>query len=265
MASNARKHVIPAGTETNVTRETIFETFGNSMHDLIPVANTTERAQAVLDLVAAGVGPSSTNPVVVVRGDAPGLHRIEYSYDGTVFLPASGVLQFASLAAATSWATANPGLLITGDRCRINGADYEWAGAWYPVGMRAVLSAASSTSVASGVDVKIDFDDPGDLPPGLTWNESTKEITVGRALRLKITARGRWQNNSTGFRALIIRKNGTLLPGQASGPAGSGVETGQVADSVESFVAGDKITVTGTQNSGATLSFVGAQLSIERF
>lgn len=131
MALNARQHTIPAGSDTSVSRATIFQAFGNSIHDVVPVANATARAALVSDLDAAGQDVTSTNPLVVLRGDAPGLHRLEYSYDGSVWLTASGRLAFASKSAADSWATANGSLLSMGDECWVGSANYAWDGtAW---------------------------------------------------------------------------------------------------------------------------------------
>lgn len=139
MASNARKHTIPMGADKSFNRATIFETFGNSINDVVPVANATERAQVVSDLVAKGAGPTATDPLVVIRGDAPGLHRVEYTYDGSVWL--TDVLFFASKSAADTFGAANGGLLTAGDRAIAAGVEYRWSGtAWGKV----------STAVATG-------------------------------------------------------------------------------------------------------------------
>lgn len=134
MAQNSRKHTIPAGTETSVRRETIFETFGNTISDIVPVANATDRGAVVTDLTADGVAPSSSRPLTVLRADADGLHRLEYSYDGSVFLPASGRLKFDTTAAADSWGAANGGLLAPGDVAMVAGIETRWSGtAWQHV------------------------------------------------------------------------------------------------------------------------------------
>lgn len=128
--TNARKQIIPAGGDASITRATIFSSFGNSLRDIVAVANTTERGQLVTDLTAAGQAPSATKPLYVHRADARGLHRIEYTVDGSVWLPASGVLDFATLGAANSFGTANSALLTTSDICRIAGVEYQWQGVW---------------------------------------------------------------------------------------------------------------------------------------
>lgn len=142
--TNARKHTIPAGGDKSFNRATIFEAFGNSIHDVVPVASVLERTQLVSALNAKGVGPSPTNPVVVLRGDARGLHRIEYCMEstGTIWLPASGVLDFANKSAADSFGSANPGLLTAGDRCRISGTEWRWTGTkWVPDGNGLIAAA----------------------------------------------------------------------------------------------------------------------------
>lgn len=148
---DARKRTIPAGGDPSVSRVTIFEAFGLSINDVVPVVNATERAQVVTDLNAKSQGPTSSRPLIVSRADARGLHRIEYSYDGTAWLPASGVLTFSSLADATSWATSNASLLTTGDICMAGGKRFEWRGQWMPVdsGDVALTLASGWSNVAS--------------------------------------------------------------------------------------------------------------------
>lgn len=81
MATSARKHTVPAGGETP-KREVINDALA-SVNDIVPVANTTERAQLVADLVADGAGPTTARPLYVYRGDAPSLSTIEKTTDGT--------------------------------------------------------------------------------------------------------------------------------------------------------------------------------------
>ncbi|WP_424446459.1 hypothetical protein [Microbacterium sp. CH-015] len=148
--TNLRKHTIPTGSEASFTRETLFKLFGESIHDIVTVANTTARSQLVSAMVAAGKGPSTTNPLVVFRVDAPGLHRLEYTTDGTVWITAGGPLEFADLAAASSWATANPGLLATGDRCVAGGVEYRWRGAWVSASGVMVPTEVTGAGVSIG-------------------------------------------------------------------------------------------------------------------
>lgn len=164
--SNARKHVTPDGSDVSVSRATIFALFGQSINDVTPVANVTERDQVVADLVAVGSGPSSTRPLIVIRGDAPGLHRVEYTYDGTAWIPVSGALRFASKSAADSFGTSYAGYLTAGDEGWAAGVRIVWSGtAWVwasqavahePAGAAiAGVSIASSTlALPSGVQMK---------------------------------------------------------------------------------------------------------------
>lgn len=148
---NNRRHIIPLGAEASFTRAVIFEQFGESIHDVVPVANVAARAQLVSDLIADEAGPSPANPLVVYRADAPGLHRLESTTDGTVWVPASGVLRFGDLAAAQSWATANPSLLTLGDRCYVGGVEHAWTGAWSPrASAWTVVPAADPTWSTAG-------------------------------------------------------------------------------------------------------------------
>lgn len=131
MAMNLRKHDIPAGTDASITRATIFETFGNSINDIIPVSGNTERAQVISDLIAAGFTIDGTHPVFIYNAANAGLHRVEVTFDGTVFIPLSGVLEFASVGARDTWSTANSSLLRNGDKCIVGTVEYTWtSGAW---------------------------------------------------------------------------------------------------------------------------------------
>jgi hypothetical protein len=126
MALDVKKHTTIAAGE-QPTRAGIAAMV-LSVNDVIPVATTTARTQLVSDLTTASIPPATTRPLAVARADAPGLHRLELSLDGTVFIPASGVLEFADVAAAAAWATTNGALLRVGDRCIIGGVDYRWTG-----------------------------------------------------------------------------------------------------------------------------------------
>jgi hypothetical protein len=148
---NARTQTTPSGTDTTVNRQTIFDLFGNSIRDIPGVASVTARSQLVTNLTTANQGPTTARPLVVHRADARGMHRIEYTVNGTVWMPASGVLDFASKASADSWATSNGGLLTRGDEASIPNARLFWDGAkWVggpPIGITyaGIYSASSVT------------------------------------------------------------------------------------------------------------------------
>ncbi len=129
--TNARKHTKPLGNEASFTRDVIFDQFGLSINDAVPVATIIDRAQTVAALNAEDAGPSETRPLLVMRKDARGLHALEYTYDGTVFIPASGVLTFDSKAGADSFGVSYGSLLTAGDRCTVGAIEYRWNGtAW---------------------------------------------------------------------------------------------------------------------------------------
>ena len=149
---NARKQKTPSGSDTTVSRATIFEAFGNSIRDVVPVANVTERAQLVAALTAAGEAPSTTAPLVVHRADAPGTERVEYTVDGLIFLPASGRLRFASKAAADSFGISNGALLSVNDRAMAAGVELTWTGTQW-VGDWRSSSTGGSGPGGSGFEV----------------------------------------------------------------------------------------------------------------
>lgn len=101
-----------------------------SINDIIPVANGTEANQVAAALSAAGQNLATT-PVFVSRADARGLHKVEYSFNGTLWFPFSGVLSFPSRSAADTWGTANSGLLTVGDKAWVGSSELTWWGtAW---------------------------------------------------------------------------------------------------------------------------------------
>ncbi len=148
MATDIKKHVSPAAGE--VPSRAQLAGMILSANDVIPVANATEQAQVITALNSAGVGPTSSRPILFSRADAPGLHRIEYTFDGVVFVPTSGVPRFADLPAATAWAAANGALLTAADRCVAGGVEYRWTGTvWVPT-----TGAINPTAVTgSGVSI----------------------------------------------------------------------------------------------------------------
>lgn len=126
MANDAKKHNIPAPGEAP-TRAALELGF-LSINDIIPVTNVTEQAQLKAALAGTAYPIAATRPATTMRGDAPALHAIEYSRDGNVWLPASGVLHFASIAARNTWTNNNGALLSPGDHCIVAGYDGVWDG-----------------------------------------------------------------------------------------------------------------------------------------
>ncbi len=85
MATDVKKHTIPGANDT--PRRATFDELSLSVRDFIPVADTTERAQLIADLIAAGEGPTAAVPVVVYRQDAVLMRRFEFTTDGTTWTP----------------------------------------------------------------------------------------------------------------------------------------------------------------------------------
>lgn len=203
--TNARKHKIPLGTELSVNRATIFQEFGESIRDIVPVANVTERSQLVADLTAAGEGPTTARPLYVYRVDAPGLHRIECTVNGTVWVPASGTLSFASASAASSFATSNGGLLTVGDQALIGGLPYKWSGtSWVPLQGSLAKFARPTTSdsaVSSGTYIGLTEGTITDAPPGryLIVAAASVYATSGSAVVGRVYAE--WQGSGALARA----------------------------------------------------------------
>ncbi|MFJ4173984.1 hypothetical protein [Microbacterium sp. NPDC089696] len=147
---NARKHVVPTGGEQSISRATIYQAFANSIHDVVPVANTTERGQVVAALTAAGLPPSAANPLIVYRADAPGLHKLEINTGGALWLGADGSMRFADSAALDTWTATNPGLLVAGDRAWVGSLSYVYTGTQWLIAPGQQLGYMVS-STSSGV------------------------------------------------------------------------------------------------------------------
>lgn len=114
---DARKHDAPAAAET--PRRQAINDLSLSIRDVIPVANTTERAQLVSNLTAAGQAPSVSNPLYVHRADArPGL-ALEYTENGTTWVSVSresqgGVRAMAANTLASGATTSTGGTVVLG-------------------------------------------------------------------------------------------------------------------------------------------------------
>lgn len=94
---------IPAGSAT-VSKATILELISDHSQ-VLPVANTTARAQLITDLGTAGKSPSATNPVLVYRADATVGLEVEVTEDGT---------NWRAIPSAGAWRTYTPALTGTG-------------------------------------------------------------------------------------------------------------------------------------------------------
>ncbi|MFF3029154.1 hypothetical protein [Microbacterium sp. NPDC057944] len=225
--TNARRHTKPTGTEQSFNRGTLFDAFGNSIRDIVPVANASDRAQLVTDLTAAGQAPSSTKPLVVHRADARGAHRIEYTTEstGAWWMPASGLLEFVNKGAADSFGTSYGGLLSVGDRCVAAGARYRWSGsAWYGLSARMKRSATAKSITNASISQ--------DLSTNNLWTEDWREAGIAAYSNgWTIPYAGEWEidfgGQFSGAADLFISVNKPALgsfgdvSGYAQGVAGS--------------------------------------------
>jgi hypothetical protein len=179
---NARKHKIPATGEQTVNRTTIFEGFANSIRDVVPVASVNERNQLVQALNAKSEGPAATRPLVVLRLDAPGLHRVESTTDGTNWIPTSGLLNFVSKTAANSFATSNGGLLTAGDECLVAGVRHRWSGSvWY-----VPFAGARAAAGTNGNGIVTVQHGMGKTPLGVTATVAIDSPVIVEALKLEV-------------------------------------------------------------------------------
>lgn len=95
MALDARRHEVPL--PGNTPRRAAFDDLSLSIGDIVYVANTTDRAQRIAALTAAGFGPSATRPIYVHRGDAPAGKELEYSTNGTTWASVSAPIAVGRL------------------------------------------------------------------------------------------------------------------------------------------------------------------------
>lgn len=244
MATDIKKHTTIAPGE-NPTRAAIAAAI-LSINDVIGVADLTERAQLVSALNSAGIGPSATRPLVVFRANAPGLHKIESSVDGTIFTPASGVLQFATKGDADTWGTSNASYLSTGDTCVAAGRTYTWSGKWYPlVPMIDLISGATITATAS-FNINSWYT-PGNggsfADDGFAYDSSSGDVTCQRAGRYSIDARIAIQSGTSARIQFYIIRNSqpTDILAQDSVVPTSDATVAKLSVASVSLSAGDKV------------------------
>lgn len=135
MSTDVKKQTSFAAGETPT--RAAFAAAVLSISGVVPATNATDQAQIVSGLASTAYPVGSTRPLTTTRGDAPALHQVEVSRDGTVFVPQSGVLHFASDSARDTWTTSNSSLLVAGDRCVSASVEFAWNGTvwvWSGVG-----------------------------------------------------------------------------------------------------------------------------------
>jgi hypothetical protein len=127
MATDARNHSAPAAGE--IPSRASIDALSLTVNDVVFAASAAAQTTFAAAMSSAGYPASTSNPLVTLRGDAPGLHRIEYSPDGTVWLPASGALHFTTTTARDTWTSSYSSYLSAGDTCQVGTSTYTWDGA----------------------------------------------------------------------------------------------------------------------------------------
>jgi hypothetical protein len=86
--TDARGHTVPEATDHPTRQGWVLDPL-MTVRDATPVANTTERAQLIVDLAAhsPSIVPSTTEPVFVWRANAVAWHKLEVTEDGTTWRP----------------------------------------------------------------------------------------------------------------------------------------------------------------------------------
>lgn len=85
-------------------------------------------------------------------------------------------------------------------------------------------------------------------------SSNTGRLTLPIAGKWRIGATIDWDVNATGYRSVLIQKNGTTLLAANTHPAASGVDTNQIISTEDVFAANDYVTLLVSQNSGGSLN-----------
>lgn len=266
MGLDAKKHTSFAAGEAPTRAALAAALF--SIDDIIPVATATEAGQVATAVAAAGQ-TLATNPVFVSRADARGLHRIEYSYDGTVWIPFSGILEFASTGDRDTWTSANSAYLSVADRCIVGGVTYGWSGSsWLRVVdsakyiARAAPSGVASSptlAVITGLSVVVDNG---------AFTYSTGVFTCVIAGRYDLTLVVGWAANATGTRRARMVVAGSTSVTRTFEVASNAINATVDCTADPKIIgialqAGDTVTVQQQQSSGGSLS-LSPEVELER-
>lgn len=160
MATNDRKHTI-LGEPEQPSRAALNAMLA-SVNDIVPVANTTDRATT-----AAALGPTTSRPLVVYRADAAPGHEIEITTDGSTWW----VIPSTPVARGKMWRTAGGSAAMT-------------PGTEYVVGMDAARVSGGVT-FETGIDSLV-------VPL-----DGLYDLTIGLYITLNVTAVvGSWINRT---------------------------------------------------------------------
>jgi hypothetical protein len=252
VSTDLKKHASIAAGE-KPTRSALAAAF-LSINDIIPVANGTEANQVAAALSSNGQNLATT-PVFVSRADARGLHRVEYSFNGTVWLPYSGVLSFPSRAAADTWGSANSALLTVGDKAWVGNSELTWWGTAWGERALAIMRRTNAALVAPNGSY-------GDLSATAAWTSTGGDLRgCTYANGITVTLPGWyeafwtvWMTGSVPKGLMGIAVNAATTPGgdslYALGPIVSGVISTGSASSKVKLAAGDKLTLWGYGDGG---------------
>lgn len=252
MSTDAKKHTTIAPGE-NPNRAALAAAI-LSINDVVPVANATEAAQIAATLEAAGQN-FATAPLTVSRADAPALHRIETTYDGDSWMPASGVLHFANDGARDAWTTSFASFLSAGDTCVSAGVDYRWNGtAWVAaIGVMSVKRGATQ-SLPNGAytDVLFTGETPVLVGTGISIAVSTGIATITQPGIYRIFGSVTFAGGGTiGTLALGISLNGATTPGILAGATANTAQTLTIEEPAMVLAANDTVKLRAIHNSGA--------------
>lgn len=95
-----------------------------------------------------------------------------------------------------------------------------------------------------------------DADNDFTYNATTGVITVNNAGVYRLEAGALWTSNSTGYRRLLVERNGTETVAEATGNAVSGAQHSQALSTTLTLTATDTLKARAFQNSGGDLGIV---------
>lgn len=193
MATDIRRHTAPAAGET--PRRQSINDLSLTVNDIVYVANTTARAQLVAGLNTAGVGPSTTRPIYVHRGDATAGKELEYTTDGTTWTSVAAPLAIGRLErsvglnvptaawTAVGWSTSDvtgigwdsPNLVVT-------------TAGWYR--LDAVVRFAAASAGRRAVGISLNNGEPTSIDQTITGPGVNSPVTYSTPSVLRLLPAG---------------------------------------------------------------------------
>lgn len=221
MITSDRKHLL-LNPDTDTPHSDRYNDMIESVNDIVPVANTTERAT-----VAAAVSPTTSRPLVVARADAPANEMLEYTTDGTTWYPirTAGPHFAATLASTSSVPSASWSTISLGTELVDTGGEHDPAAA-FPTSAYLTAAVAGYRLITATAAF---------FPNG----------TGARGVRLRHTPNG-GSTASVPFSATLVQATGGTVATVVSTPM-KRVYMG----------VGDRVFMEAYQNSGAALDALG--------